>query len=151
MTPVALVRLCETVDGDRAAMILRTLDGARELTVLVPRSEADRLGRVAGMAPCACVPIYSLVAAVVAHFAAAIDHTIVDDHQGRITARLVLRHAGATWALACHPADAVALAKREAVPIVATPAAMRHAAAVAPAPGDVGAWLERVRPGDFGV
>jgi bifunctional DNase/RNase len=151
LTPLLLVQLAETVEGDRAAMLLRTADGHHQLCVLIPMNEANRLARVLGLLHCPCTPVYELIADLAAHFGGTIAQAVLDGQPAGITARLVLRCEGRACEFPCHPADAVALARRAGVPILATLAAMAHAQPVpaAAAPDAVADWVAHVRPSDF--
>jgi bifunctional DNase/RNase len=75
----------------------------------------------------------------------------IDGDQQGVNASLVVRRAGHDLAMVCHPADALALALRANVPILASDAALAYAC-----PADqelrghaVRRWLDRLRPADF--
>jgi bifunctional DNase/RNase len=72
--------------------------------------------------------------------------------RGRV---LHVQWAGAELAVPCYPPDALALALRTGLPIYATGDALAHAQPLPAEPGmtsgDVGAWLQRVKPDDFSV
>lgn len=56
----------------------------------------------------------------------------------------MIERDGLELLIPCHPADAVALAVRAGKPIMAQDSALAHALDA------VQAWLDRVRPADFG-
>ena len=151
MTPLLVVTLAREVDGCRVGIVLRTSDMALELVLTIPPPEAARLAQVLGLAPCACAPLYGLVEALLARSDTTLDHAILDGQPEGITARLVLARDGRSEELACHPADAVALALRRGAPLVATAAALVHARGVDPLRGEepLRLWLSRVMPDDF--
>ena len=153
MTLMRVKALTYDHNADQAAVVLEELTGGVGLGFLVPMNEADRLARTLGLTPCPCVPVLDLVEDILAHFEASISRIILDGADAGISAVLYLGQDGAEAAFPCHPADALALAKRAGTPIYATDAALRHACPLDRPHGheaaDVGEWLERVRPEDF--
>lgn len=152
MSRLLVVTLAREAETDRAGVVLRTMDQALELVLVIPPAEAARLAQVLGLTPCACAPLYGLVEELMARADATLERAILDGQPEGITARLVLTRAGHSEELSCHPADAVALAVRRYAPLVATPAALAHARPVDP-PGEdepLRVWLSRVTPDDFG-
>jgi bifunctional DNase/RNase len=126
------------------------------LGFLVPMNEANRLARALGQTRCACVPVFDLLAVLLTHFEARVSRVVLDGHgELGISATLHISRGEDEAAFSCHPADALALAKRAGVPVYATDEAIRHACPLdephshETAPPDVLQWLERVRPEDF--
>jgi bifunctional DNase/RNase len=152
MSRLLVVTLAREAETDRAGVVLRTMDQALELVLMIPPVEAARLAQVLGLTPCACAPLYGLVEELLTRVDATLERAVLDGQREGITARLVLTRDGHSEELGCHPADAVALAVRRYAPLVATPAALAHAHPVDP-PGEdefLRVWLSRVTPGDFG-
>jgi len=114
-------------------------------------NEANRLARVLGKTCCAGVPIFDLIGEIAEAGGLELVRAEIDgDHQG-VNASLVIRRAGRDLAMVCHPADALALAVKAQVPILASDAALAHAC---PADHELRAravrrWLDRPRPADF--
>jgi bifunctional DNase/RNase len=151
LSPLVVVTLAREVETDRAGIILRTAEHDLELVLMIPAAEAARLAQVLGLTPCACAPLYGLVEELLTRADATLEQAILDGQPEGITARLRLRRDGHAEELACHPADAVALALRRYAPLMATPAALAHAHPVGPIDGDepLRVWLSRVTPDDF--
>lgn len=150
MTRMQVKGLTHTPGADRALVVVETENGARSLAFFVPHDEANRLGRVLGLAGCPCSPVYELILELAAGLGAAIDRAELDAHADGITARIGLRHSGGVLQLSCHPADALALAVRTGVSVYATPSVVARACPRPEADADVTRWLARVRPADFG-
>jgi bifunctional DNase/RNase len=97
------------------------------------------------------VPIFDLIGQIAEAGGLELVRAEIDgDHQG-VNASLVVRRAGRDLAMVCHPADALALALRAKVPILASEAALAHAC---PADHELRArsvrrWLDGLRPADF--
>jgi bifunctional DNase/RNase len=158
-----------TPGASTAIVVLETLTDDRTLGLTVPLDEASRLGRVLGLGPGRCAPIYDLVDALVAALGTAITRAVLDARDDGIGACLTFGDASLT--VACHPADALALAARGEVPVFARADALAcacpagphdHPAAPPPteipaAPSNEGerdltAWLSGLRPAaDFAV
>lgn len=155
LSPLVVVTLAREAETDRAGIVLRTAEQDLELVLMIPPAEAARLAQVLGLTPCACAPLYGLVEELLTRADAKLEQAILDGQPEGITARLRLSREGRAEELACHPADAVALALRRYAPLMATPAALAHAHPVGPV-GPVGedeplrVWLSRVTPDDFG-
>jgi bifunctional DNase/RNase len=153
MSRLLVVTLAREAETDRAGVVLRTMDQALELVLMIPPAEAARLAQVMGLTPCACAPLYGLVEELLTRANAILERAILDGQPEGITARLVLTRDGHSEELGCHPADAVALAVRRYAPLEATPAALAHAHPVDPPVEDepLRVWLSRVTPEDFGA
>jgi bifunctional DNase/RNase len=151
MSRLLVVTMAREAETDRAGVVLRTMDQALELVLMIPPAEAARLAQVLGLTPCACAPLYGLVEDLLTRAAATLECAIIDGQPEGITARLVLTRDGHLEELGCHPADAVALTVRRYAPLVATPAALAHAHPVEPPGPDepLRVWLSRVTPEDF--
>jgi bifunctional DNase/RNase len=151
LTPLVAITLACEAGTDRGALVLRTADQAREMVLVIPRAEAVRLAPVFGLTPCPCAPLYVLVEELIGRLGARLDRAVLDGRPEGITASLVLADGLHGEMLGCHPADAVALALRYYVPILATEAALAHAHPIDAAPSEepLRAWLARVRPEDF--
>jgi bifunctional DNase/RNase len=143
------IRLCP---AHRTAVV-RLDDAERGLTMTFAADphEASRLARVIERGARACHPTLDFVGALLASFEAGVVRIVLDDVQGEGIAGLVyVGWGGAELPVPCYPPDAIALALRTGVPIYATAAALAHAEPSPRAePGDVSAWLDRVRPEDF--
>jgi bifunctional DNase/RNase len=152
LSPLVVVTLARQAETDRAGIVLRTAEQDLELVLMIPPAEAARLAQVLGLTPCACAPLYGLVEELLMRADATLEQAILDGQPEGITARLRLSREGHAEELACHPADAVALALRRYAPLVATPAALAHAHPVGPVGEDepLRIWLSRVTPDDFG-
>jgi bifunctional DNase/RNase len=115
-------------------------------------NEANRLARVLGITECPNVPIFDLLRQVADAGGVEVVRAEIDGDPCGVIASLVVRRDGRDLTLACHPADAMALALRASAPIVASDAALAHAC---PADhelraGTVRRWLDRLSPSDFG-
>lgn len=124
--------------------------GHWQLTLWLPGNEADRLGRVLGLAGHRCVAVFDLVQTLLRELDARVSGIVLDtDHDG-VGAMLRLDRAGTELLVPCHPADGLALAELAGAPIHATLSTMQHARLIsAEAREDLPGWLERVRPDDF--
>ncbi|MGH7344063.1 MAG: bifunctional nuclease domain-containing protein [Candidatus Rokuibacteriota bacterium] len=114
-------------------------------------NEANRLARVLGKTCCARVPIFDLVGDLAQAGGLEVVRAEIDGDDRGVSASLVIRRAGRDRAMACPPADALALALRAKAPILASPGALAHAC-----PADhelrnhaVRRWLDRLSPADF--
>jgi uncharacterized protein len=151
MTEMRVVDLCICRQTSRPMVLLEDVDRSRWLSFYLPRNEADRLARVLGKTCCAAVPIFDLLGEIAQAGGLELVRAEIDGDQQGVNAALVVRHAGHELAMVCHPADALALALRARVPIVASDAALAHAC---PADQELRAltvrrWLDGVRPADF--
>ena len=110
-----------------------------------------------------CTPIFELTEQLIGHLGATVVRAFLEGDERGISAGLVLERDGLEMILPCHPADAVALAVRAGKPIMAHDSALAHArSAPVSGPTDaaseppaaaldaVQAWLDQVRPADFG-
>jgi bifunctional DNase/RNase len=143
------IRLCPT---HRTAVVrLDDSDQRVTMTFAADVQEAGRLARVIERGPRACHPAFDFVAALLGSFEAGLTRVVLDDVQGEGIAGLVyVGWGGAELPVPCYPPDAIAMALRTGVPIYATAAALEHAEpAPVPESGEVTAWLDGVRPGDF--
>lgn len=133
-------------------MVMLQVEGHdRWLAFYIPMNEANRLARCLGMTQCPCTPIFELTEQLIGHMGATVVRACLEGDERGISAGLVLERDGAELLLPCHPADAVALAVRARVPIVAEDSALAHArSGGTPPPEDVMRdWLDQVRPADF--
>jgi bifunctional DNase/RNase len=131
--------------------LLEDVDRSRWLSFYLPMNEANRLARVLGKTCCGAVPIFDLLGEIAEAGSLELVRAEIDGDQQGVNASLVVRRAGHDLAMVCHPADALALALRANVPILASDAALAHAC-----PADqelrghaVRRWLDRLRPADF--
>jgi len=151
MTEMRVVDLCTCRQTARPMVLLEDVDRSRWLSFYLPMNEANRLARVLGKTCCARVPIFDLIGEIAEAGGLELVRAEIDgDHQG-VNASLVVRRDGRDVAMVCHPADALALALRARVPILASDAALAHAC---PADHELRAqavrrWLDRLRPADF--
>jgi bifunctional DNase/RNase len=102
------------------------------------------------------VPVFDLVEALLAHFEVRVSRVVLDGHREfGISSALFVTRGEDEAVFSCHPADALALAKRAGAPVYATEEALRHACRLdephrhKSVSGDVTNWLERVTPEDF--
>ena len=132
-------------------VVLETASDERYLGFRVPLDEANRLARVLGMSGCRCAPIFELLLDLATALDARVARAVLDACPRGIGATLVFRRAEGDLALACHPADAVAVAVLTRAPIHATPAALALScpAPAGPAEDATAHWLRSVRPSDF--
>jgi bifunctional DNase/RNase len=155
MTLMRIKGLTYDPNSHQAAVVLEDLTERLGLGFLVPMNEANRLARTIGLAPCACVPVLDLVESLLAHFEARVRCAVLDGSDRGISAMLEVSYEDGEAAFPCHPADALALAKRASAPIYVTDEALRHACPLdqfhrhEAEPAEVAEWLERVRPEDF--
>ncbi len=121
------------------------------LAFYIPMNEANRLARCLGMTQCPCTPILELTEQLIGHMGATVVRACREGDERGVSAGLVLERDGAELLLPCHPADAVALAVRASVPIVAEDSALAHARSTGtPPPEDpVRNRRDQVRPADF--
>jgi bifunctional DNase/RNase len=169
LIPMRVKTVTHTPGAPTAVIVLETLTEERALALAAPLDEASRLGRVLGLGPCRCAPIYDLVDALVAALGTSITRAVLDAREDGIGACLTL---GASLTVPCHPADALALAARGQAPVFASADALAfacpagphdHPASAAPAPTEIAAapspegerdltaWLSGLRPSDFAV
>jgi bifunctional DNase/RNase len=122
------------------------------LAFYLPINEANRLARCLGMTPCAWTPIFDLTEQLIGHLRASVVRAELEGDERGISAGLVLERDGVELTFPCHPGDALALAVRAHVPIVARDSALTHArsAGVRLASDDLQDWLAQIRPADFG-
>jgi bifunctional DNase/RNase len=130
---------------------LDATDAGGTLVFSADAAETVRLARVVEQGPRPCVPIFDFVRALLETFAAGVTRVVLDDVQGAgISGLVYVGWGGAELPVPCYPPDAVAVAVRAGVPIYATAAALSHGEpAPPPAPGQVTAWLQDVRPEGF--
>jgi uncharacterized protein len=151
MTELRVVNLCTCRQTSRPTVLLEDVGRSRWLSFYLPMNEANRLARVLGKTCCAGVPIFDLIGEIAEAGGLELVRAEIDgDHQG-VVASLVLRRAGHDLTMVCLPADALALALRAQVPILASEAALAHAC---PADHELRAhavrrWLDRLGPTDF--
>jgi len=152
VTPMRVIEV-STCRHTGRPMVMPQVEGRdRWLAFYLPTNEADRLARCLGMTSCPCAPIFELTEQLIGLMRAAVVRAYLEGDDRGISAGLVLEREGLELTLPCHPADALALAVRARVPIVARDSALAHARSCgAPvAPEDVQGWLDQVRPADFG-
>jgi bifunctional DNase/RNase len=139
---------------ERVLVVLEDAAGARRLTFYAHPGETRRLEQTVERGRAACHPVYDFVRALLGAVGATALRVVLEDVRGHGIGALVhVRHGDTETVVSCYPPDAVALAIREQLPIYATDAALDHAVPVTPppaGPADVGDWLDRVRPRDFG-
>jgi bifunctional DNase/RNase len=140
----------------RATVVLEDAERRVTLTFYADPQEASRLGRLVDRGPQACHPVFDFVRGLLSAFEAGLTRVVIDDVPGEgIGSVLHVQWAGAELAVPCYPPDALALALRTGLPIYATGDALAHAQPLPAEPGmtdgDVGAWLQRVKPDDFSV
>jgi bifunctional DNase/RNase len=152
MTEMRVVDLCTCRQTSKPMVLLEDVDRSRWLSFYLPMNEANRLARVLGKTCCAGVPIFDLLGEIAEAGALELVRAEIDGTDQGVNASLVVRRDGRDLAMMCHPADALALALRARVPILASDAALAHAC-----PADhelrshaVRRWLDRMRPADFG-
>jgi bifunctional DNase/RNase len=152
MTEMRVVDLCTCRQTSKPMVLLEDVDRSRWLSFYLPMNEANRLARVLGKTCCAGVPIFDLLGEIAEAGALELVRAEIDGTDQGVNASLVVRRDGRDLAMMCHPADALALALRARVPILASDAALAHAC-----PADhelrshaVRRWLDRLRPADFG-
>jgi hypothetical protein len=151
MTEMRVVDLCTCRQTSRPMVLLEDVDRSRWLSFYLPMNEANRLARVLGKTCGGGVPIFDLLGEIGRAGGLELVRAEIDGDQQGVNAALVVRRAGDDLAMACHPADALALALRAKVPILASEAALAHAC---PADQELRAhvvrrWLDRLRPADF--
>ena len=151
MTELRVVDLCTCRQTSRPMVLLENVDRSCWLSFYLPRNEANRLARVLGKTCCGAVPIFDLLGEIAQAGGLELVRAEIDGDQQGVSAALVVRHAGHELTMVCHPADALALALRANVPILASDAALAHAC---PADQELRAhtvrrWLDGVSPADF--
>jgi len=151
MTEMRVVDLCTCRQTSRPMILLEDVGRSRWLSFYLPMNEANRLARVLGKTCCAGVPILDLIGEIAEAGGLELVRAEIDGDSQGVVASLVLRRVGRDLTMACHPADALALALRAKVPILASEAALAHAC---PADHELRAyavrrWLDRLRPADF--
>ncbi len=163
MTPMRVIEVSTCPHTGRPMVMLQVEGRDRWLAFYIPMNEANRLARCLGMTQCPCTPIFELTEQLIGHLQAEVRRAHLEGDERGISAGLVLERDGLEMAIPCHPADALALAVRAGKPIMAHDSALAHArsapvsnpddAAGEPPPtalDAVQAWLDQVRPADFG-
>ena len=158
MTPMRVIEVSTCPHTGRPMVMLQVEGRDRWLAFYIPMNEANRLARCLGMTQCPCTPIFELTEQLIGHLRAGVLGAYLEGDERGISAGLVLERDGLEMAIPCHPADAMALAVRAGKPILAHDSALAHArSAPVSNPGDapgeppaVQAWLDQVRPADFG-
>ena len=151
MTEMRVVDLCTCRQTSKPMVLLEDVARSRWLSFYLPMNEANRLARVLGKTCCAGVPIFDLISDMAEAGGLELVRAEIDGDQQGVNASLVVRRDGHDLAMTCHPADALALALRAQVPILASDAALAHAC---PADHELRAqavrrWLDQLRPADF--
>jgi bifunctional DNase/RNase len=146
--------LTNAPDGDRAVLCLEDVDRRLRVALLIPMNEANRLARVLGFTPCPCVPVFELIESLLARFGAGLRRVVLNGGDAGISGTLCIAGGDGEVAVACHAADALALATRAGVPVYAVDGLLRHAYPVEAAasredPAELLRWLEQVKPADF--
>jgi bifunctional DNase/RNase len=155
MTPMRVLGVHQDPASREPIVLLEDANGTFGLAFFVPTDEANRLARALGMTPCPCVPVFDLVEQLLADFGARVVRVVLDHAERGIWSRLHIRTRDGEVVRPCHPADALALARRTGAPIYATEDALRHGCRLdrscphGPDRRAVATWLERVRPEDF--
>lgn len=155
MTLMRVKGLTYDPNAHQAVVVLEDLTERRGLAFQVPMNEANRLARVLGLTRCSCVPVFELVDGFLAHFEARVLRVVLDAADRGVSSTLYVGQDEDETAFPCHPADALALAKRAEAPVYATEEALRHACPLDQPHShemgrpDVSRWLEQVRPQDF--
>jgi len=122
------------------------------MAVVLPADErGEPTGARLGKTCCGGVPIFDLLGEIAQAGGLELVRAEIDGDAQGVNAAVVVRRAGHDLAMVCHPADALALAVRSRVPILASDAALAHAC---PADQELRAhavrrWLDRLRPVDF--
>lgn len=163
MTPMRVIEVSTCPHTGRPMVMLQVEGHDRWLAFYIPMNEANRLARCLGMTQCPCTPIFELTEQLIGHLRAEVRRAHLEGDERGISAGLVLERDGLEMAIPCHPADALALAVRAGKPIMAHDSALAHArSAPVSSPDDsagepppaaldaVQAWLDQVRPADFG-
>jgi bifunctional DNase/RNase len=163
MTPMRVIEVSTCPHTSRPMVMLQVEGRDRWLAFYIPMNEANRLARCLGMTQCPCTPIFELTEQLIGHLQAEVRRAHLEGDERGISAGLVLERDGLEMTIPCHPADAVALAVRAGKPIMAHDSALAHArsaplssqpdGASEPPPtalDAVQAWLDQVRPADFG-
>jgi hypothetical protein len=152
MTPMRVIEVNTCTHTGRPMVMLQVEGRDRWLAFYLPMNEANRLARCLGVTQCPCTPIFDLAEQLIGHLRAAVVRAYLEGDERGISAGLVLERDGAELTLPCHPADALALAVRAHVPIVAQDSALAHARSVGTKPpaDEVADWLAQIRPSDFG-
>jgi len=159
MTPMRVIEVSTCPHTGRPMVMLQVEGRDRWLAFYIPMNEANRLARCLGMTQCPCTPIFELTEQLIGHLQADVLRAHLEGDERGISAGLVLERDGLEMAIPCHPADAMALAVRAGKPILAHDSALAHARSAllsnpgeppAAAPDAVQAWLDQVRPADFG-
>jgi len=124
--------------------------GRWHLTFWLPPNEAERLALVLGLTGHQCVAVFDLVLALLTRFERRVLGAVLDAGDEGVSATLRVGHVSGEVEVACHPADALALAEHAKAPIQATARTLRYARLVPATPDDAeGAWLASLRPDDF--
>lgn len=163
MTPMRVIEVSTCPHTSRPMVRLQVEGRDRWLAFYIPMNEANRLARCLGMTSCPCTPIFELTEQLIGHLQAEVRRAHLEGDERGISAGIVLERDGLEMLIPCHPADAVALAVRAGKPIMAHDSALAHARsapvssqsadASEPSPtalDAVQAWLDQVRPADFG-
>lgn len=163
MMPMRVIEVSTCPHTSQPMVMLQVEGHDRWLAFYIPMNEANRLARCLGMTRCPCTPIFELAEQLIGRLRAEVRRAHLEGDERGISAGLVLERDGLEMVLPCHPADAVALAVRAGKPIMAHDSALAHARSAPlsspsgaapetpPAALDVvQAWLDQVRPADFG-
>jgi bifunctional DNase/RNase len=145
-----VIDLCSCPPAESPMVLLEDERSTRWLAFHLPMNEANRLARVLGRAH-GHVPIFDLAEGLVGQLGASLVRAEVHGDERGVRAILVYRRAEAELTFDCHPGDALALAIRAAVPIVAAETALAHACPVNAElrKHAVRRWLAAVSPADF--
>ena len=150
MIRMHVIDLCSCPPSESPMVLLEDERSARWLAFHLPMNEANRLARVLGRAH-GHVPIFDLAEGLAGRLEASLVRAEIHGDERGVRAILVYRRAEANLEFDCHPGDALALAIRAAVPIVAAETALAHACPVNAElrKHAVRRWLAAVSPADF--
>lgn len=131
-------------------VLLEDERSARWLAFYLPMNEANRLARALGRAH-EQVPIFDLTEGLAHRLGASLVRAEIHGDERGVRATIIYARDGAGLAFDCHPGDALALAIRAMMPILAAETALAHAC---PVNGElrkhaVRRWLAAVSPADF--
>jgi hypothetical protein len=151
MTEMRIVDLCTCRGTDQPMVLLEDEQRTRWLSFYLPMNEANRLARVLGKTPCRAVPIFELLGQVAQSVDLSVLRAEIDGDDRGVSASIVFRQGALDLSLACHPADAMALALRAGAPIFASDSALARGCAADPElrAQAVQRWLDRLTPSDF--
>lgn len=140
----------------RPLLVLEDADGRVRLTLEISPADVVRLTQELRPPDRALPSVYGTLAATVTALGGQLEGVFLDSSDGDLLeAFLQISHGEMPEAIPCPPTDALALALRAGLPILASERLLARAAPLHTTPLEnherVRGWLQRVSPSDFGL